>query len=278
MTHPTAVTVAFVTCYVLALGIEILRLRVPKRGWRALAVLLTVVGATIEARYLCARAVAASASPLSSPHDWYLLAGWALALLYLVTAVYRSQIAFGLFLLPLALGLIISAQFADPKPFAPVRASRFWGNIHGTFLLLGTVTVTIGFVAGLMYLVQSYRLKKKHPPNSGFRLPSLEWLELVNTRSLTYSVLLVGIGVIAGIILNRIRIAGQEKALPWTDPVVISSTAMFAWLIVAELFRLLYRAARRGRKVAYLTLASFLFLVIALSTLLFVKTGHGSIG
>jgi len=276
MARSTTATLAFAACYALALGIEILRLRV--RGGRVFAVVLATVGVAIETWYLAVRAVAASASPLSSPYDWYLLAGWTIALLYLITAVYRSQIAFGLFLLPLALGLITSAQFADPHPFAPVRASRFWGNIHGTFLFLGTMTVTIGFVAGLMYLVQSYRLKRKHPLSSRFRLPSLEWLEMVNTRSLTYSVLLIGIGEIAGIVLNRIRIAGQAEPVPWTDPVVLSSTAMLVWLIVAELFRLIYRAARRGRKVAYLTLASFLFLVIALSTLLFIKTGHGSIG
>lgn len=274
----TPITFAFIGCYLLALGMEVLRLRFPHHRWRVLAVLLAVAGVAVETWYLGARAVAASASPLSSPHDWYLLAGWALAVLYLFTSVYRSHIAFGLFLLPLTLGLTIAGQFADPHPFARERASRFWGNIHGTFLLLGTVAVTVGFVAGLMYLVQSYRLKKKRLPSSGFRLPSLEWLEMVNTRSLTYSVLLVGIGVIAGMVLNRIRVAGNEKPLPWYDPVVMTTTLMFVWLVIAELFRLVYRAARRGRKVAYLTLASFLFLVIALGSLLLLKSGHGFLG
>ena len=45
----------------------------------------------------------------------------------------------------------------------------------------------------------------------------------------------------------------------WTDPVVQSSAAMLLWLVAAEVFRLVYPAARRGRKVAYLTLASFVF-------------------
>ena len=43
----------------------------------------------------------------------------------------------------------------------------------------------------------------------------------------------------------------------WSDPVVISLAVMFAWLVAAELFRAFYPAARRGRKVAYLTTASF---------------------
>jgi hypothetical protein len=47
------------------------------------------------------------------------------------------------------------------------------------------------------------------------------------------------------------------------------------WLVAAEVFRLVYPAARRGRKVAYLTLASFGFLVIALAALMLVDTVHG---
>ena len=54
--------------------------------------------------------------------------------------------------------------------------------MHGLVLLLGTVTVCIGFLAGVMYLVQSYALKHARSPSNGWRLPSLEWLERVNSR------------------------------------------------------------------------------------------------
>jgi hypothetical protein len=50
---------------------------------------------------------------------------------------------------------------------------------------------------------------------------------------------------------------------------------MFSWLVAAEAFRLAYPAARRGRKVAYLTLAGFVFLVITLSTFMSSKSMHG---
>jgi hypothetical protein len=60
----------------------------------------------------------------------------------------------------------------------------------------------------------------------------------------------------------------------WRDPLVVSSSAMLAWLAAAALFNLTYRAARQGRKVAYLTVASFLFLALVLGTLL-VEAQHG---
>ena len=49
---------------------------------------------------------------------------------------------------------------------------------------------------------------------------------------------------------------------------------MLVWLIAAEIFRLVYPAARSGRKVAYLTLASFVFLVIALASFTLLDTVH----
>jgi ABC-type uncharacterized transport system permease subunit len=131
----------------------------------------------------------------------------------------------------------------------------------------------VGFVAGLMYLVQSYRLKNKRPPAPGSRMPSLEWLEKVNSRVIILSALLVGVGFLAGVILNLVESGGG--ALPWSDPVIWSSALMFGWLATAAVFNVVYRPARRGRKVAYLTVVSFGFLVVTLSTFLLIDTGHG---
>jgi hypothetical protein len=46
--------------------------------------------------------------------------------------------------------------------------------------------------------------------------------------------------------------------------VILRSAGMMAWLIAAGLFSGLYMPAQRGRKVAYLTVASFLFLIASL--------------
>ena len=103
----------------------------------------------------------------------------------------------------------------------------------------------IGFVAGLMYLIQARRLKLKRPPSERIRLPSLERLAKVNSRSLVLSALLVGIGVVAGIILNVIS-RGQSGEVPWNDPVIGSSALMLVWLVVAAAFNAAYQPVRRG--------------------------------
>lgn len=139
--------------------------------------------------------------------------------------------------------------------------------------MLGAVAVLLGFVAGLMYLLQSYRLKSKAPNSERFRLPSLEWLERMNGRSLGAATILVAFGFVTGVL---VRLANRESGgLTWSDPVVLSLSGMLSWLVAAECFRFAYPAARRGRKVAYLTLAGFVFLVITLSAFMRDGATHG---
>jgi len=263
----------FAASYLVAWLLELSRLLFRSGVRGAIMVVFAVAGFFAQTLYLGYRAYQSATLPLSSSFDWYLLAAWMLVGLYLYLTYYYPRAAVGLFLWPLVLGLIAAATwFADRDPIAPEPASQVWGMIHGVFLLLGTVTVMIGFVAGLMYLVQAARLKRKHLSTGGIQLPSLERLEHVNARVVLVSALMVGIGFLAGIILNLI---GGRTQLPWTDPVVWSSGLMLAWLVAAALFNAFYKPARHGRKVAYLTIVSFIFLVISLGMLLLVNTRHG---
>jgi hypothetical protein len=153
-----------------------------------------------------------------------------------------------------------------------------WGIIHGLMLLLGTVTVSLGFVAGVMYLVQSWRLKHHVSPQAGLKLPSLEWLQAVNKQSLIFSSFFIALGLVAGIVLNTIKVREHGTALPWTDSVVISSAVLLVWLLIATAFEWLYKPAQQGRKVAYLTVASFLFLALVMAMLIAGGSRHAQAG
>ncbi len=238
----------------------------------------TFVGAGLFAHitYLALRAGKQS-PPLSSPVEWCLLAALIVAALAFFISLVSKRWTIGLFLLPIVLGLIGFSQSASDEPFSTRRASAFWGQIHGISLLLATVVVSVGFVAGLMYLLQSYRLKQKLPPWKGLNMPSLEWLENLNARALTMSVWLVAVGFVSGVILGQIRNLGVDGYSYLTDPAVWSLAAMQIWLLIASLFGAFYPAARHGRRVAYLTVASFLFLVIAIGSITFMNDTHGQL-
>lgn len=257
--------------YLITLGLEIARIFVQAR-WRAVLSLgFAVLGLITHTLYLIGeqRGVIDS-GPISSWHQWCLMAAWVLASLYVIAAFAQPGTSLGLFLLPMVLLLVGVAYLMDQvAPFSAATQTESWSVIHGTALLAGTVVVMLGFVTGIMFLIQSYRLKHKMLSSEGFRLPSLEWLEITNRRSLVVSTCLLAGGLFAGILLKI-----NHNSFPWTDPVIWSSAILFLWLVASMIFEVFYRPARRGKKVAYLTMANFLFLALVLGLVLFGPSQH----
>jgi len=267
--------ICFSASYAVALALEVSRLffRMPVR----LIVMIGFVlaGLLAHSLYLWHRAQTGT-MPLSSWYDWYLIAAWIITGVYVGLALSRPQTNVGLFLLPVALTLIgVAYEFRDDAAFPRDRALQMWGIAHGLMLLLGTVAVSLGFSAGLMYLVQSWRLKHHVPPRAGLKLPSLEWLQSINRQALIYSSCFIALGLIAGIVLNAVERRSRGAGMPWTDSVVISSAILLVWLLAATLFEWLYKPAQQGRKVAYLTVASFLFLALVMAMLVVGGSQHG---
>jgi hypothetical protein len=265
----------FTASYAVALALEVSRLffRMPVR----LVVMLGFAAAGLLAHslYLWHRAQT-GVMPLSSWYDWFLIAAWILAASYIGLTLWRPLTNVGLFLLPVVLALVgVAYVFRDQAAFPRDRALQLWGIAHGLMLLLGTVAVSFGFAAGLMYLVQSWRLKHHVSPRAGVKLPSLEWLQKINRQALVYSSCFIALGLIAGIILNAVSVRGRGPAVPWTDSVVISSAILLVWLLAASVFEWFYKPAQQGRKVAYLTVASFLFLALVMAMLVVGNSQHG---
>ncbi len=271
-------TVCFAASYAVALALELTRLMFRSSVRGVLLIGFAAAGFFAQTVYLIYRAHAAEMIPLSSAHEWYLLAAWMLVATYLYLSVFQFAVASGLFILPLTLALIAASRFASDRPIARSPAVQAWGAIHGVFWLLGAVAVMIGFVAGMMYLWQSYRIKHKVAPPRGLKLPSLERLERVNSRAIVVSALMAGVGFLSGLILNIVSHQTKQTEVPWTDPIVWHSGGLFGWLLAAALFSGLYLPARRGHKVAYLTVASFAFLAVFFALQLSGSTEHGGQG
>ncbi len=263
----------FAASYAVTLMLEVLHLLFRSGVRRAIVLSFAGAGFFAHTVFLLNRAINTTASPLSSPRDWYLVAAWVLVAFYLYLTCCHAKNAFGLFLLPLVLGLLCVAAFlANPQPFSRESASRVWGIVHGASILFAIVAMLVGFSAGLMYLIHSYRLKHILTHHRGPRLPSLEWLQRTNGRALLISASMLGLGLLSGTVLNLIH---RGVRVPWHDPVILSTLGVFAWLAVSAAITVLYNPAREGRKVAYLTVAGFMFLIISLGVGLFAETQHG---
>jgi ABC-type uncharacterized transport system permease subunit len=171
--------------------------------------------------------------------------------------------------LPLVLGLVIAGGWFAPRESdwsAWGGTIRFWGTVHGIFLLAGAVFTCVAFFAGLMYLVQMRRLKAKRPSRFGLALPSLEQSERINRGSITIAFPLLTFGLLIGVILSLASSSGKGDAagtsahvLRWTDSKVLSALSM--WLVFAVLLHARFRPAMRGKSMMILTIVAFGFLV-----------------
>lgn len=264
----------FTASYLVALVLEVLRLfsrrKVP--FWAAIVSgLLGLLAHSLYIWTLATERTPTDGAPLGSWYAWILMAAWIVAASYLGLAIRRSASNVGVIILPLILVMIgVALLLRDAAPFSADNTQSMWRMVHGVSLLLGTVAMTMGFAAGVMYLIQSNRLKRKLPPPSwGIRLPNLEWLQGLNRETLWLSTLLLGVGLFSGVALNMDP--NGASAIEWTDPTILSSGGLFLWLAAAAIFELLYKPARVGRKVAYLTMASFVFLAFVLSAVFWGK-------
>ena len=268
----------FTASYTVALALEATRLwfRSGLRG--ALMLAFAAAGVFAQTLYLGYRAATAEGVPLSSEFDYYLVAAWALAVVYLgwtvrqLNAPNERRTALGLFLLPLVIGLVAAAHFFGGKePLPRETAHGVWLRIHIICQALGLMSVLVGLTTGVMELAQIYRLKHKVSPQRGLRLPSLEWLQQTGVRSVYASFLLLALGLLTGVILNLVN--GQ---FPWNDPTVLRFSIVVMWQTAAATFLLVYRPARQGRKVAYITIATAVVLMVSVSLGHILPSAHGA--
>jgi ABC-type uncharacterized transport system permease subunit len=269
--------VSFTAGYAVALCLEISRLFFGVSLRAAIIVILALAGLVAHSIYLIREAQQGftQGAPLFSWYHGCLIVAWLLAVAYVTLSLWKKPTAIGLFFLPTILALVAIAHIFPRQPqFTSEAVNRVWSLVHGVALLLGTSAVMVGFLGGVLYLAQSYRLKQKIVTSRGLRLPSLEILQRVSEGALIASCCLLLLGLISGILLNLQP--GEASVVPWTDPVVWTSGVLLLWLLAALSFNAVYKPARQGRKVAYLTMASFIFLGLVLAILLLDPSSHGA--
>lgn len=265
----------FAGTYGLALATELARFaaRLREGVRRYITVGLMALGWLVHTAYLANLAIQKQAVPVTTAFESLLALSWVLAGigLYLTgraggrrpTVAGPLVLALGLAALTVA-GLWASRAQSDWVGSTEPRWLPFWGTIHALFLMLGAVFTCLAFVFGLLYLAQSWRLKRKRMSGPGRRiaLPSLEQSERWNRAAITLAFPLLTAGMLIGValIIATARLGGTS--LTWTDPKVLSTGAL--WLVFAALLHARYRPEWRGRRVMILTVVAFLFLAFAM--------------
>ena len=254
----------FSASYALALVLELVQLLWPRKVQRLLANLFGGAGLLAQTLYLVVQQ-----PPLSSHFGSLLFLAWVLAVFYISGSIHHRRVTWGVFILPVVLGLtLLAATFAKPEgqsttsyDLEALPEERLWGIFHGGLLLLAAVGICVGFVASVMYLVQARQLKKKALPSPGLRLMSLERLERMNRWAINLAFPLLTAGVCVGI---GLMFLGRNQLLNWADPQVLGAGIL--WLVFALLHYMRYGVHLTGRRLALLTILAFVLMMVTLAS------------
>ena len=156
----------FFASYLIVLVLELLRLlgRIP--GRTAAVITMMGLGLFTHVTYLLLRAIdeigGEDAGMLASWSEWSLMLALGLAITFLIFYLRRPDTIISFFFLPMILATIgLSVALEGQGAFSRTEAAGVWGSVHGLAMMVGSGAVLIGFLACVMYLVQSWRLKHK---------------------------------------------------------------------------------------------------------------------
>jgi len=246
----------FFASYAVALAAEAALLLRPRPILRVIGIGFGCAGLVAHTIFL-----AFQRPDLASRSYSLLFLAWIVAIFYLYGTLHHRKIAWGLFVLPLILGLIGLAVLLSSEPASAENSwENVWVVIHLVLLLLSAIGIFVGAIASVMYLVHARRLKSKTLPNQGMKFLSLERLEQMNRRAIIAAFPLLTAGVVVGMALLA---RAADKMQGWTDPRVLAAMAL--WLVFAVLLYLRYSLHVRGRRVALLTIVAFVLFVITLA-------------
>ena len=191
---------------------------------------------------------------------------WLLVLAYLYTEVTTDERGLGIFILPIILVLQVLPVVQTPgvEPRSPVLDSPlFW--VHVSAMLGAYASFGLAAVIGVTYVLQFKELKAKHLVFFFTRLPSLQALDVMNSRSVSIGWLLMTVGLVSGAMW-----IGQARAIAPDDPRVQAMSladpkifvALISWVVYT--FALVARRAIgwRGKRSAYLSALGFAIVLL----------------
>jgi ABC-type transport system involved in cytochrome c biogenesis permease subunit len=216
--------------------------------------------------------------PIASPSRAVSTFVWLFTLSYLYLELTTEERTMGVFILPIVVGLqLIPALNPGVENRDPVLDSP-WFWVHMASLLFAYASFALAGVLGLTYMVQFAEIKKKHLGYLYTRLPSLQVLDVMNSRAVTIGWLFLTIGVVVGVVwAAQARVVAPEspnlQAMSLADPKILF--AVMTWVVYS--FAVLARMTMgwSGRRAAWLSTAGFAIVLLNLLPInYFVTTSH----
>jgi ABC-type transport system involved in cytochrome c biogenesis permease subunit len=203
---------------------------------------------------------------------------WLLTLSYLYLELTTDERSMGVFILPIIIGLqLIPVLYPGVERADPVLDSP-WFWVHVSSLLFAYASFALAGVLGVTYMLQFKEIKKKHLGYFYTRLPSLQILDVMNSRAVTIGWAFLTFGVIVGAIwtAQARTIAPDDpnlRAMSLDDPKIF--VALLTWGVYSFAVFARRTLGWTGRRAAWLSSVGFAFAMVNfLAINYFVTTSH----
>ena len=218
---------------------------------------LVITGFGFHTILLLFLTIAHKSLPLTSIYGIIILFSWTIILVYLIAEFKYRISTLGSFIVPLA---VISLAYALVSPrqtqlFHPALQS-IWLGLHVIVAFLGSAAFVLTFGVGLMYIIQEKQVKSKKPGTFYHRLPSLDVLDDLNYKALSFGLSLQSVGIISGSIYAKYA---HGVYWNWSHKEVWS---LVTWIIFAILLVGRYSAGWRGSRAAKFAVAGFITVML----------------
>jgi cytochrome c-type biogenesis protein CcsB len=230
----------------------------PERKWMARASLWAAfAGFFLHLAYFSVRWAESGRIPVTSFFEAANFLGMGIMLVFLIMELRFKIAALGSFMVPLVMVLMLPAFFlsSDIKALNPMLKSG-WLGVHTSFAVLGDAAFAFTFIVSVMYLIQERQLKAKHLGAIFHRLPSLDIMDTLAYKALTFGWPLFTLGMITGSIW-----ANSAWGTYWSwDPK--ETWSLITWVMYLALLHL-RTIGWRGRKMAVLSIIGFVFVLVS---------------
>jgi ABC-type uncharacterized transport system permease subunit len=252
-------------CFVLAFhayglgAIAYLALLAGRREWLVWAArALTLVGWVLQAIGLGLLLATQEWRPHGFAEGLSILAFLLVALFLAIELRTRAPVL-GAFLAPAAVAVWLPSLWVLPASQPPGSRGGSWTLLliaHIGVALTGLAVFAVATGVAVAFLLLERQVKEKHFGVLFERLPSLEFLDGLNRRLVTWGFVALSLTLVTGL-----GVAARSADVAAFQRVEL--TTAVAWLVFAGLLQARLLAGWRGRRVAWLTMAGFGLLVLS---------------
>lgn len=238
-------------------------------GLQKIGTLLLVLGFLCQTVFIVSETLSAGHLPVRNLRETLFIAGWAVALVFLIVQFkYRLKIL-GIYAAPLAVMiLVIAAQLPTQPVEAKTPLSSLWLFSHIFAIFTGEAALALACGIGGLYLLQERSIKTKKHRFFFKRLPSLGLLDTAGYACIVVGFTMLTLGLITGFVYAK-SVWGRF----WSgDPKEVWSG--ITWLFYAALLHERLVVGWRGRRSAIMAIIGFVVLLFTFLGVNFLLQGH----